>query len=58
MRHILGDADEVAVLVASLLKASGYKTRFVLVDEHHVYVEFQSPETGDWLPVEPSNPLR
>lgn len=51
-----GDADDVAVLVASLLEALNFKTRFKVVavnhkEFHHVYTQvFQN---GMWIALDP-----
>ena len=43
------DCKGKAVLLASLIRAIGYDTRMVTTDDKHIYVEWENPESGDWI---------
>jgi transglutaminase-like putative cysteine protease len=54
-----GDCDDHAVLLAALLKALGYDTRFVTVaadagsnDYSHVFCQARDPRSGHWTSME------
>lgn len=55
-----GDCDDKSILLASLLEAIGFTTRFVAVGfkpgtYSHVYVEVQTP--AGWVPLETTEPV-
>lgn len=53
------DADSMAVMLASAMRAAGYTCRFQVVRQkgqrefNHVYVEVWHPEAGIWVPLDP-----
>ncbi len=59
-----GDCDDHATLLAALLQAIGYQTRFVTVAGHagapgefsHVYLEAQNRQTDAWVPLDTTEP--
>ena len=57
-----GDCDDKSVLLASLLESLGHRTQFVAVGFQpnrysHVLVEVFNTKTGQWLPLETTEPV-
>lgn len=57
-----GDCDDQDVLLAALLESIGYRTRFKAIGfapghYSHVYVQVQRPRTGDWVSLDPTEPV-
>ena len=57
LEHRVGDCDDKATLLASLLESIGFETRFHAMGRKvggicHVIVEVRNPVTGLWIPLE------
>lgn len=55
----VGDCDDKATLLATLLECVGYPTRFVMAsysggDFEHVYLQVFVPHSGEWLDLDPT----
>lgn len=52
-----GDCDDMSLLLATLLKSAGYKTRYVIISSpgnpgtsyNHIFVETLDPSIGVWI---------
>jgi transglutaminase-like putative cysteine protease len=57
------DCKGKTILLASMIRSIGYQARLVTADQnvgmpgpandHHIYVEWQHPSSGQWLPADP-----
>lgn len=66
--NFTGDCDDISMLLAGLLKVSGYKVRFVITstihfptkDFNHIYVEVYDDRKNVWYPLDATlkEPLR
>lgn len=59
LRRLVGDCDDKSTLLATLLEAVGYPTRFVMAGYHgpdfeHVYL--QAVIFGEWVSMDPTQP--
>ena len=60
MQRMVGDCDDKATLLATLLEAVGYPTRFIMTaytqnqEYEHVYLEVFSSNRNMWFPLDPT----
>jgi len=59
MQRLVGDCDDKATLLATMLECVGYHTRFVMAsydggDFSHVYLQVLVPHLNDWLDLDPT----
>ncbi len=59
MQRLVGDCDDQATLLATMLESVGYHTRFVMAsytggDFEHVYLQVLVPHLNEWLDLDPT----